>query len=88
MNTVNKSLSIHDVGYTFVDGKKRIHALSKISFDVPKGGIVALVGPSGSGKSTLLRLCAGLLGPSEGTVTNSFAGKRRHIKIFKSITHL
>lgn len=34
--------------------------LDRISFYIPHGSLVALVGPSGSGKSTLLRIIAGL----------------------------
>jgi len=75
MNTAINGISIEGIDYTFVDGKKRIHALSKISFDVGAGEIVALVGPSGSGKSTLLRLCAGLLKPTDGTIHNTFGKK-------------
>jgi len=37
-----------------------------ISFDVPAGSRIALVGSSGSGKSTLGRIIAGLAAPSEG----------------------
>jgi len=36
---------------------------------VPQGQFVSLLGASGSGKSTLLRLIAGLLTPTQGTVT-------------------
>ena len=39
-----------------------------VSFDVPSGERLALVGPSGSGKSTLLRVAAGLQRPSGGRV--------------------
>jgi ATP-binding cassette subfamily B (MDR/TAP) protein 6 len=35
---------------------KRITALNGVSFKVPKGSSVALVGESGAGKSTILRL--------------------------------
>ncbi len=44
-------------------------ALKKIQASIPKGEIVGLVGPDGAGKTTLIRLIAGLLTPTEGTIT-------------------
>jgi putative ABC transport system ATP-binding protein len=43
--------------------------LDAVSFEVPQGASLAIVGASGSGKSTLLGLMAGLDTPSEGEVT-------------------
>jgi sulfate transport system ATP-binding protein len=43
-------------------------AVDDVSFDVPAGQLVALLGPSGSGKSTILRIIAGLETPETGTV--------------------
>mgnify|MGYP003335552850 FL=1 len=54
------SASFHDRGI--------LHVLDDISFEVPRGQFVALIGPSGSGKSTLLRILAGLLEPSQSRV--------------------
>jgi NitT/TauT family transport system ATP-binding protein len=41
-------------------------ALGPVSFDIPSGQFVCLVGPSGGGKSTLIRVFAGLQKPSQG----------------------
>ena len=56
----------------FQDVTKRYGAqagVRSVSLEIPQGQIVGLLGPNGSGKTTLLRLAAGLLTPSEGTVT-------------------
>ena len=39
-----------------------------VSFEVPRGELLAIVGPSGSGKSSLLRLINRLDEPMSGTV--------------------
>ena len=45
------------------------YALKDISLDIQKGDAVALIGANGSGKSTLLKLVAGVLVPTEGSIT-------------------
>jgi len=43
-------------------------AIEDISFEVPAGSLMALLGPSGGGKSTVLRVIAGLEVPDSGQV--------------------
>ena len=46
-----------------------INAVKGVSFEVPKGSVVSLIGANGAGKSTILRTIAGLVKPVEGTVS-------------------
>lgn len=42
------------------------HAISDVSFQIPKGQIVGLLGENGAGKTTLLKMLTGILYPSDG----------------------
>jgi ABC-2 type transport system ATP-binding protein len=43
-------------------------AVNDVSFEIG-AGVAGLLGPNGAGKTTLLRMIAGLLNPSEGTIS-------------------
>jgi ABC-type multidrug transport system fused ATPase/permease subunit len=58
-------LAVERLGYGYEPGAE---VLREVSFRVPAGSTVALVGPTGSGKSTLALLLARLLTPDRGTV--------------------
>jgi len=47
----------------------RITAVDDLSFTVANGETVGLFGPNGAGKTTLLRMLAGLVRPTDGTIT-------------------
>ena len=64
-----------------------VQALEKVSFEVPKGQFLAVIGLSGSGKSTLLRCINRLIEPTEGKiifdgedVTAASEDELRHIR--------
>lgn len=60
-----------DIKKDYVLKSETVRALRGVSFDVPEGDYVAIMGPSGSGKSTLLNVLGCLDRPSMG---NYFLG--------------
>jgi peptide/nickel transport system ATP-binding protein len=50
------------------EGRRTLRAVDGISFAIPKGTTLSLVGESGCGKSTVARLCVGLYAPTAGAV--------------------
>jgi ABC-2 type transport system ATP-binding protein len=48
---------------------RRDWALRDLTLTIPKGAVVGLAGPNAAGKSTLLSLAAGVLAPSEGSIS-------------------
>ncbi|MFI9167875.1 ABC transporter ATP-binding protein [Streptomyces lincolnensis] len=59
---------VENVHRSYGDGAGAVHALRGVSFEVPRGELVALKGRSGSGKTTLLNIVGGLDTPDRGRV--------------------
>ena len=88
------AIALHDVTFTY-PGRRR-PALSGVSFTVPPGATVALVGPSGAGKTTIASLLLRFWDPEHGAIT--LAGHdlrawpledlRGHIALVAQDTHL
>ncbi|MEU8820867.1 thiol reductant ABC exporter subunit CydC [Actinoplanes sp. NPDC048796] len=60
------AISVQGVSASWVRGRT---AVRDVSFDLPAGARVALVGPSGSGKSTIAALLVRFLDPTAGRIT-------------------
>ncbi|MDF6018323.1 ABC transporter ATP-binding protein [Streptomyces sp. JH34] len=60
---------VEDLHRSYGTGAAAVHALRGVSFEVPRGELVALKGRSGSGKTTLLNLVGGLDAPDGGRIT-------------------
>ncbi|MBQ9945458.1 MAG: ABC transporter ATP-binding protein [Clostridia bacterium] len=61
-------LKIENLSKIYGEGENQVKALDNVSFTVPKGQFVAIIGPSGSGKSTLLHILGGVDRPTGGKV--------------------
>ncbi|KAF0181071.1 MAG: putative ABC transport system ATP-binding protein [Nitrospirae bacterium] len=61
-------VSIEHVCKSYRRGSQIVPVLEDITFDIPEGEFLALMGPSGSGKSTLLNLIAGIDAVDAGTI--------------------
>jgi zinc transport system ATP-binding protein len=64
--TENKDYIVEIENVSFSYGKNEV--LQGISFGIPRGDYLGIIGPNGGGKTTLLKIVLGLLTPSQGTV--------------------
>ncbi len=62
-------------------------AVSRLSLQVPSGGIYGLLGPNGAGKSTAIRLVMGILEPDEGRIA-LFGAERNSRRLSARIGYL
>jgi ATP-binding cassette subfamily B (MDR/TAP) protein 7 len=64
----NANIKFNDVVFTYTD-VKGLPILQALTFEVPAGKKVAIVGGSGSGKSTIVRLLYRFMDPQSGNIT-------------------
>lgn len=66
-------IELQDLKKAYVNDEIVTEVLHGISFEIPKGQFLAIMGPSGSGKSTLMHILGFLDTPTSGTYT--FGGR-------------
>jgi putative ABC transport system ATP-binding protein len=68
MPSINAAIVVNHLSKIVDSSESSLTILQQISFSIPEGDSVAIIGSSGSGKSTLLGILAGLDVPSTGSV--------------------
>lgn len=83
-------IEVKGVTKSYGKGESQFTALDEVSFSIPDGVSVAILGKSGSGKSTLMHIMSGLDRPTNGKILidseNIFAKKQKAVDAFRSKT--
>lgn len=80
-------LKVDNLCKVYGKGENEVRAVDGVSFSVPKGQMVAIVGASGSGKSTLLHMIGAVDRPTSGKIyldgQDVFQQNNRELAIFR-----
>ncbi|MBC7764289.1 ABC transporter ATP-binding protein [Microbacteriaceae bacterium] len=83
-------IDVQGVSKSYGKKKNVFKALDDVSFTIPDGSSVAIVGKSGSGKSTLMHVMSGLDTPEIGKIIiedeNMLEFKQKEVDLFRSNT--
>ncbi|MCR5016432.1 MAG: ABC transporter ATP-binding protein [Ruminococcus sp.] len=80
-------LKVENLFKVYGKGENEVKAVDGVSFSVPKGQMVAIIGASGSGKSTLLHMIGAVDRPTSGKIyldgQDVFQQNNRELAIFR-----
>ena len=80
-------LRVENLSKVYGKGENEVKAVNDISFSIPKGQMVAIIGASGSGKSTLLHMIGAVDRPTSGKIwldgQDVFAQNNKELAIFR-----
>ena len=80
-------LKVENLCKVYGKGENEVKAVDGVSFSVPKGQMVAIIGASGSGKSTLLHMIGAVDRPTSGKIfldgQDVFQQNNRELAIFR-----
>ncbi len=80
-------LNVENLCKVYGKGENEVRAVDGVSFSVPKGQMVAIIGASGSGKSTLLHMIGAVDRPTSGKIwldgQDVFRQNNRELAVFR-----
>ena len=94
MEGINEMIKVEHVSKKFVRNKDKktreeFFADKDMTFEAKDGEIVGILGPNGAGKTTLLRMIAGILEPTEGSISfDGLSYRDSEIEIKQKIAYL
>src|SRR5204862_3246138 len=62
------AIAAREISMEFQTRRGRVHAIDRVSVEIPDAHFACIVGASGCGKSTLLNVMGGLVRPTSGSV--------------------
>jgi ABC-type nitrate/sulfonate/bicarbonate transport system ATPase subunit len=62
------AIAARDISMVFETRRRRVHAIDRVTVEIPDAHFACIVGASGCGKSTLLNVMGGLVQPTSGGV--------------------
>jgi lipoprotein-releasing system ATP-binding protein len=65
---MNSLIRMQNVSKSYVKAGQTIEIIDQLSFEVPTGKAIAIMGESGVGKSTLLQMMGGIMQPTQGEI--------------------
>lgn len=81
-------IEVNNISKVYGKKSNKFQALTDVSFSIPKGASVAIVGKSGSGKSTLMHVMSGLDRPDSGLIIidkqNILELKNKAVDLFRA----
>ena len=80
-------LKVENISKIYGKGENEVKAIDGVSFSVPKGQMLAIIGANGSGKSTLLHMIGAVDRPTSGKIwlegQDIFSQSNRELAIFR-----
>ncbi|MBL8154425.1 MAG: ABC transporter ATP-binding protein [Anaerolineae bacterium] len=79
------AIHVENLSKHFGRGKRRVDALTDISFEVQSGQVYGFLGPNGAGKTTTIRMLLDLVRPTRGSVTLFGQPVRENMHVLRRI---